>query len=176
MFSIELLDANGLASFRPDLVVLLINAVNNGASVNFVAPLEPEVAHRFWDRVENEVNSGTRAVLGAIEADSDRRTLVGCVHLSLAMQPNGLHRAEVQKLLVHSQHRQNGIGGALMAALESTARSLGRSLLVLDTEAGSPAERLYERCGYTRCGVIPRFALNSDGSMLIDTVVFYKHI
>ncbi len=49
-----------------------------------------------------------------------------------------------------------------------------RSLLVLDTEGGSAGERLYERVGYTRVGVIPGFALNHNGSTLIDAVFFYK--
>ena len=44
---------------------------------------------------------------------------------------------------------------------------------MLDTEQGSVAERLYEKCGYTRAGVIPRYARSADGS-LISTVVFYK--
>ena len=49
-------------------------------------------------------------------------------------------------------------------------------LLVLDTERGSNAEQLYQRVGYTRVGVIPQFALNHDGSQLIDTVLFYKQL
>ena len=62
-----------------------------------------------------------------------------------------------------------------MAAAEHAGRNAGRTLLVLDTEEGSPAEQLYLKCGYTRSGVIPQFALSAGGS-LITTVVFYKLI
>jgi hypothetical protein len=60
-----------------------------------------------------------------------------------------------------------------MGEVEESARAAGRTLLVLDTEQGSVAEKLYEKCGYTRAGVIPQYALSADGS-LITTVVFYK--
>jgi GNAT superfamily N-acetyltransferase len=95
------------------------------------------------------------------------------VQLALVTKQNGLHRAEVQKLLVHTDFRQRGIARALMSAVEEAARAVGRTLLVLDTEQGSIAEQLYERCGYARSGIIPHYALSTDGS-LITTVVFYK--
>jgi acetyltransferase len=62
-----------------------------------------------------------------------------------------------------------------MRAAEEIARKEGRTLLVLDTEQGSSAEELYVKCGYTRAGVIPRYALGADRSF-ISTVVFYKLI
>ena len=76
-------------------------------------------------------------------------------------------------MLVHSQFRKRGIAQALMREIEVVARDLGRTTLVLDTEEGSAAERLYATCGYVRVGVIPEFALTTDRS-LIATVVFYK--
>jgi ribosomal protein S18 acetylase RimI-like enzyme len=79
----------------------------------------------------------------------------------------------VQKLLVRTGFRNRGIARALLSAAEEAARAAGRTLLVLDTEQGSVAERLYEKCGYTRSGVIPQYALNAEGA-LITTVVFYK--
>jgi GNAT superfamily N-acetyltransferase len=50
--------------------------------------------------------------------------------------PNASHRAEVQKLLVLRSWRRQGIGLALMTAIEQAARQTGRSLLVLDTRLG----------------------------------------
>ena len=70
--------------------------------------------------------------------------------------------------------RRRGVATLLMRGIEEEARRIKRTLLVLDTERGSAAEKLYEQVGYTRVGVIPQFALNSDGSQLIDTVLFYK--
>jgi hypothetical protein len=46
-------------------------------------------------------------------------------------------------------------------------------LLILDTEAGSGAERMYERLGWTKAGVIPDFAYRPDGR-LRPSAFFYK--
>jgi GNAT superfamily N-acetyltransferase len=91
------------------------------------------------------------------------------------MKPNGSHRAEVQKLIVARPFRGQGIGAALMTAVEAAAREAGRWLLVLDTRQGDTAERLYRRLGWVEAGVIPDFALNSEGTA-DATVVFYKRL
>ena len=62
-----------------------------------------------------------------------------------------------------------------MIAAEEQARAAGKTLLVLDTVTGGDAERLYERLGWTRVGVIPNFALFPDGRFC-DTTVFYKQL
>jgi hypothetical protein len=49
-----------------------------------------------------------------------------------------------------------------VAAAEREAARLGRTLLVLDTETGSPADRLYRRLGWTAAGAIPGYALSAD--------------
>ncbi len=61
----------------------------------------------------------------------------------------------------------------LMRAAEDMARAAGKTLIVLDTAGGSDAERLYERLGWTRLGVIPGYALWPDGR-LCSTTFFYK--
>jgi GNAT superfamily N-acetyltransferase len=151
------------------LVALLQDSVESGASVGFLVPLTLETNERYWLETLKEVREGNRVLL---VADVDDQ-LVGTVQLDLAKRPNGLHRAEVQKLLVYTSYRKQGLGQELMRAVEKTACDLGRSLLVLDTLQGDSGERLYERCGYTRAGVIPDYARLSDGS-LHATVIFYK--
>jgi acetyltransferase len=88
---------------------------------------------------------------------------------------NGLHHAEVQKLLVLRSHRRHGIGQALMTAVEEAALQGRRYLLVLDTRLGYDAERLYTRMGYLRVGVIPQFARSSTGT-LAAAVIFYRDL
>jgi RimJ/RimL family protein N-acetyltransferase len=61
-----------------------------------------------------------------------------------------------------------------MRAAEAAAQDAGRTLLVLDT-ASPDAERLYDRLGWRRVGVIPDFALWPDGRP-VDTIVFYKDL
>ena len=72
-------------------------------------------------------------------------------------------------------HRGRRLGTALMVAAEDHARRHARSLIVLDTSASGNALSLYDRGGYTRAGIIPRYARDPDGP-LIDTVVYYKHL
>jgi ribosomal protein S18 acetylase RimI-like enzyme len=169
MHEIERLSEEQARPLLPKLAALLQDSVHSGSSVGFLPPLTFETAEGYWRETLSEVGRGARVLLVAREAGE----VSGTVQLALAAKQNGLHRAEVQKLIVHTSFRNRGIARALMAAAEEHARALGRTTLVLDTEQGCAAERLYEKCGYARAGVIPRYALNTEGS-LISTVVFYK--
>ena len=60
-----------------------------------------------------------------------------------------------------------------MQRAEAEARSIGKTLLVLDTATGGAAEQLYEQLGWTRAGVIPDYALYPDGTPC-DTTIFWK--
>jgi acetyltransferase len=168
---IELLSEQQAKPLLPELISLLQDSVHNGASMGFLPPLEPDVAEKYWLETLNEVSEGKRLLLVSIENEN----VSGMVQLALVMKPNALHRAEVQKLVVHTHFRNRGIARALMRAAEEVARKEGRTLLVLDTEQGSSAEELYVKCGYARAGVIPHYALGADRSF-ISTVVFYKLI
>jgi GNAT superfamily N-acetyltransferase len=153
------------------LADLLVDSVNDGASVGFMAPLARDKALAFWRRVADGVAAGERAILIA----EDGTGIVGTVHLILALPENQPHRADLTKMLVHPRARRRGIGAALMAAAEGMARDCGRTLLVLDTVTGSDADRLYARLGWVRVGEIPDFALLAKGG-LWGTMVFYKRL
>ncbi|MEM6530352.1 MAG: GNAT family N-acetyltransferase, partial [Chloroflexota bacterium] len=135
----------------------------------FVAPLAPEKAVAYWQEVAQDVSQGNTLLFAALDAGR----AVGSVQLSLAWQPNAPHRAEVQKLLVHSDYRRRGVASRLMQVAEDAAKSADRWLLYLDTERSSGAEPLYEKLGYTRSGIIPQHSLNAGGEFA-DTVIFYK--
>jgi GNAT superfamily N-acetyltransferase len=152
-----------------DFAALLVDAVESGGSVSFVRPLAVEKAREYWRKVADTVEAGGRLAWAA----RDENQVIGCVMLEFAGSENGRHRAEVQKLLVHSDYRGQGIAKRLMATMESGARAAGLTLLVLDTVRGSTAETLYGRIGYTRVGVIPQFA-RLDAETMCDTVYFYR--
>ena len=152
----------------PDLVALLQDAVDGGASVGFLPPLDEEIARIYWEDVIDDVEVGRRLLLVARRSN----VVVGTVQLVPATMPNARHRAEVQKLLVQRFVRRQGIGTALMTAAAEVATRLGRTLLTLDTRQGDPAERLYRALGYTAVGIIPAYALNATGG-LDATVIFY---
>ena len=169
MHSINLIDADEGASIFQDLVNLLEDSVESGASVGFLTPLTADQSKAYWLETLEQVESGNRMLLVARQSGK----LTGSVQLDLATKQNALHRAEVQKLLVHTRFRNQGIAAALMQAVEDVARKFNRTLLVLDTLQGHAAEKLYEKWGYTRVGAIPDYARVNDGS-LQPTVVFYK--
>ena len=114
--------------------------------------------------------AGERALLVA----EDTRGVCGTVQLVLDQPENQPHRAELSKMLVHRRARRQGLGAALMRAAEATARECGKTLLVLDT-ASADAERLYERMGWERVGVIPGYALLPQGG-LCGATVFYRNL
>lgn len=153
------------------LVEILVDAVEGGASVSFLRPLGNDEARKFWRGAITAVGAGTRVLLLA----EDEIGPVGTVQLDLAWYPNQRHRADVMKLLVHRRARRLGAGRRLMESLEEEARKAGRSLITLDTVSGSGAERLYRSLGYKLAGVIPRYALSSDG-VLEPTSIMYKEL
>lgn len=118
MHDIQRLSADEARAMLPQLAALLQDAVHNGASIGFMRPLATDVAERYWQDVLHEVAQGSRILL-TTQRDGG---VVGSVQLGLCTRQNGLHRAEVQKLFVHTQWRRHGIGRALMVAIEQEAR------------------------------------------------------
>jgi ribosomal protein S18 acetylase RimI-like enzyme len=168
MLSIATLNAEEATAALPQLAEVLKDAVDNGASVSFLPPLAREDAAHFWQKVVKGIAQERQALLVA----RLNGEVVGTVILALSLTPNGLHRAEVQKLLVHTKARRQGIAEKLMKEIEGVAKAKGRTLLYLDTCKGHQAENLYRKLGWTEVGIIPNFAKVPGG--YCDTVFFYK--
>ena len=161
--------AEGFAYYRDGLMALLLDAVAHGASVGFLADLDTPQANSYLDEVKQRLVSG-ELLLWVVGKDKE---VLGSVQLGLCQKLNGLKRAEVQKLLVHSAARHRGLGLQLMQALEAAARQKQRSTLYLDTEAGSGAEAFYQSLGYIKAGEIPEYACGPDGTYR-PTALYYK--
>lgn len=168
---IVVLDAGGVTTAADELAGVLVDCVAGGASVSFMHPFGNEAAVGYFHQVAGEVSRGETILLAA----RHHGRIVGAVQLGIGTPPNQPHRADVKKLLVHRDARRSGIGAALMSAVEHAARRHGRTLLVLDTAEGGGAERLYQRGGWVRVGVIPGYALWPHGSAC-DTVIFWKKL
>jgi len=151
------------------LADLLIDCIDGGAGVSFMHPLAPAKAQAFWRRVAAGVAAGERALLVA----ADDTGIVGTVQLVLDQPENQPHRADLSKMLVHRRARRQGLGAGLLRAAEQMARDCGKTLLVLDTNEGSDAERLYSRMGWVRVGTIPDYSMLPRGG-LSGTTLFYK--
>jgi GNAT superfamily N-acetyltransferase len=138
-----------------ELADLLVDAVAQGASVNFLAGFTAAQAMAF--------------------VVDDGGLLLATVVLSYAPQPNAAHRAEIGKMLVRSSARRRGLGRRLLAAAEAAARDAGRTLLMLDTESGSAGDLLYRGCGWIEAGRVPDHARRPNGE-LAETTLFYKRL
>ena len=153
------------------LAALLVETVDGGGSVSFMAPLAMEDARAFWRRSLEAAARGERVVLGAFAGG----TLASTVTLHLDCPPNQPHRGEIAKMMTAVAHRGRGAAGLVLSRAEALAREAGRTLLVLDTASEGGASGLYERHGWTYAGEIPDYALKPHGG-LVGTKLYYKRI
>jgi ribosomal protein S18 acetylase RimI-like enzyme len=170
--AVEALTADEIrTNVRRELCELVRDSVSGGASVGWVTVPSELEASNYWRGVAEQVESGAMMVLVA----GSPSAVVGTVQLHLSARPNGAHRAEVARLLVHLRARRRGIGAALMRAIEEEALKHRVSLLVLDTRTGDPSQQLYEKIGYSLAGMIPNYARGTTGT-LEPTSIMYKEI
>ncbi|GHC74550.1 N-acetyltransferase [Streptomyces flavofungini] len=170
---------NQMAALAGELGELLVDAVDGGASVGFLAGLDRESAADWWRGRAADVTAG-RVATWVVRANGgegvgDAGRVIGTVSLAFAAKPNARHRAELVKLLVHREARGRGLGRSLLALAEREAARAGVTLLLLDTETDSPAETLYASAGWTRTGVVPDHAADPAG-MLRPTTFLYKSL
>jgi GNAT superfamily N-acetyltransferase len=168
---IERLTADDLSAGVPGLAELLVDTVAAGASLGFLAGFDVPAAAAWWLERRPALASGGLAVWVARDAGE----IVGTVSLTDEAKPNGRHRAEISKLMVHPDARGHGLGRDLLATAEKAAARAGATLLLLDTETDSPAERLYRVTGWTRYGIVPGYATD-PGGIPRDCSFFYKRL
>jgi ribosomal protein S18 acetylase RimI-like enzyme len=150
-----------------ELSELLKTVVNDEASIGFLPPLEQKEATNYWQTV-----LAPEVILYVAKINNE---VAGSIQLHLVTKPNGIHRAEICKLMTHPNYRRNGIGRLLMQKAEERAKQENRSLLVLDTREGDSSNRLYKSLGFQESGKIPGYAISPNGE-LDATVIYYKMI
>lgn len=153
------------------LADLLVDAVESGAAVSFLAPLTRERAEAWW---RHTIASADARAIFLVARDAEG--IVGTVQLHPAWAPNQPHRAEIAKLIVHRRARRAGLGRRLMASVERAARHAGFTLLTLDAKRGEAADLLYRSLGWIAAGTVPRYAIDTDGKTPHDAVIFYKEL
>ena len=171
MHTITRLSPSAFPGQVDNLAAILADVVRSGASVGFRTPFGAVDAAAWWRTRQPLVADGSLIVWTA----ADGTGVVGTVSLSLEPKPNGRHRAEVVKLMVHRLSRGRGLGRALLTTAEQAASSAGATLLLLDTATGSAAERLYATAGWTRYGIVPDYATDPSGR-LEPCSFFYKQL
>ncbi|MEX5591719.1 GNAT family N-acetyltransferase [Pseudomonas orientalis] len=162
-------NAESFAHYRLGLIELLLDAVQHGASVGFMADFDEPQAREYLNGVQAGIEDASLLLWVVVREEQ----VVASVQLALCQKANGLNRAEVQKLLVHSSARRHGLGQQLMNTLELAARQNKRGLLYLDTEAGSGAEAFYRSLHYTKVGELPDYCQSPDGRYS-PTAIYFK--
>ncbi len=158
---------NSIEPYLDEMSDMLVQIVDAGASIGFLPPLEYKEAIAYWEQV---VQPATLLYVAKIND-----VIAGTIQLHLCTKPNGDHRAEVAKLMVHLDYRRHGIARLLMEHVEQQARLAQRILLVLDTRDGDPSNRLYQSLRYSQAGQIPNYAKSGTGS-LDATNLYYKNL
>jgi acetyltransferase len=172
LIAVRVLDPDEAARRQDQLIQLLVDAVEGGASIGFVLPLSRAEAAAYWQGVTSGLRESRLALVAAVERDR----LVGSVQLGLEPRANGRHRAEVMKLMVRRAHRRRGIGRSLLQELCDLAHHSGRTLLLLDVRTGDPAEALYRSCGFVRFGEVPGYAREPHGRGLAASSFYYLQL
>ncbi len=96
--------------------------------------------------VEQMAGSDTTVFVGRIDG---RAVAIG------ALRRHGDGVGEVKRMYTRPEVQGRGIGGAIVAAIETMARREGLGRLVLETGDRHPAAwRVYERAGFARCGPV----------------------
>jgi acetyltransferase len=164
------LDVAGVEEHLGALAQLLLDAHASNMALGLAPSLTRAGAEAAWREKASRLEPGERVQFAAFDGDA----LVGAVHLARSTAANGRHRAEIQRLVVRADTRGQGVGRVLMDAAVEHARSLGLSLLWLSTHAETDAERVYERLGWTRSGVIPDYALTPSGDLAANAFYYLK--
>ncbi|HEX7626801.1 MAG TPA: GNAT family N-acetyltransferase [Gaiellaceae bacterium] len=163
------LDAAGVEARIDELAQLLLGAHEAGMALGLASPLSRAGAAAAY-RVTAAKLSPDRVLLAALDGD----VLAGAVQLTRSDAGNGRHRAEVQRLVVRADRRGQGVGRLLLEAAVAKARELGLRLLWLTTHEGTDADRIYQRLGWSRAGVIPDYAELPDGELRANAFFYLQ--
>ena len=169
--TIRELDADEYRAAIPGLATLIVDAVDSGAGVNFLAGVTHDEAAGWWTERIDLVRRGVISAFVALDGEA----IVGCTLFIRSTNPNSPHRAEIGKVLVLQSARRRGIATALMDAAEARARADGRWMLMLDTVTGSAADTFYRVAGWIELGIMPNHALTPDGTPTATTF-FWKDL
>ena len=120
----------------------------------------PEAGANHFGLTPEDVVVGNGAFLVAYREDRP----VGCGAVRLIDPAT----AELKRMYVEPERRGEGIGRALVDALEAEARRLGATRVVLETGIRQTAAlALYARCGFTPIPLYGEYCLSPDTSVCL---------
>ena len=163
--SIRVIAARDLVEVLNDLTEVLVEVVNDCNPLGFMPPIDSDISRDYWISMLPELRSGRRLLFVAMSEGS----VVGSAQLVPSQHGNSPHRAAIEKVFVARSVRGQGVGTALMKAIESLALHYRRTLLTLNTRYDEATHRWYSALGYQDIGVIPGWTIGPHGER-------YKHV
>jgi len=170
MIEYQVLNKQQAQSELEALTDVLQGCVSDGASVGFIDAGDRQIMRNFWLDTLSGLDQNERLLIVARQ----QQRIVATVMVVWNLMPNGRHRAEISKLLVHPAARRQGIARQLMHLAEERVKQSGRTLMVLDTRSGDIASLLYLSLGWQIAGAIPYYAQSTEGVMDATTVMYKR--
>ncbi|MEQ4530484.1 MAG: GNAT family N-acetyltransferase [Mixta sp.] len=170
MIEYQVLNKQQAHSELEALTDVLQGCVSDGASVGFIDADDRQIMRNFWLDTLSGLDQNERLLIVARQ----QQRIVATVMVVWNLMPNGRHRAEISKLLVHPAARRQGIARQLMHLAEERVKQSGRTLMVLDTRSGDIASLLYLSLGWEIAGAIPYYAQSTEGVMDATTVMYKR--
>lgn len=167
----DLFKVDTLTPYLADLVELLLDAVEQGAAIGFLAPLSAQEAQDYWQSVNAELQQNTRQVI-LVRVDEK---VVGAIQLLASAKANALHRITVEKWMVHSAYQGQGLGSGLLQGAEKVAASLNGELLICEAQAKGRSETVLASHHWQKVGDIPHYFRTVTGNFH-DCAIYYKSI
>jgi len=120
-----------------------------------------------YSRYELDIYIHRRHAFTLVAEDSGGK-IIGFLVADVSRKREG----HVVTIDVLSSERQQGVGSSLLQAAESRLRSVGSSVVHLETAVdNAPAVAFYKRHGYDVIGTAPRYYSNG-----VDALVLEKHL
>ncbi len=161
MFEIRRLAASELLERKPEFEWLLKDAVETLGTVGFLLPVTGDKLDRYWSGVARDMEAGRRELFAAIEHGK----VLGSLQIAYEKAESTSHRADLQKLIVHSSERRRGIARALLVDALERMPALDVAMYTITTFKEGAAEDLVRGLLFTRFGVMPHYGLTPDGKL-----------
>ena len=148
----------GARAHLEELAAVLVDRVEGGASVGYLAPFPHDEARRVYEEYAADVERGRRVLLGRSRTGRSSAPPRSSRTASEPAAPGGrLARARAPPVSRRGIARASWSGPSRRREREEGRRSC------LDAVTGGDAERLYERLGWVKVGVIPNYASTRTG-------------
>jgi acetyltransferase len=161
VFEIRRLAAAELIERKAEFEWLLKDAVEVGGTVGFLLPMTPDKLDRYWSGVARDMEAGERELLAALEGGK----VIGALQIYYQKAESTSHRADLQKLIVHSSEHRRGIARALLVDALERMPALGVMMYTITTFKEGAAEDLVRSLLFTRFGMMPHYGLTPDGKL-----------